>query len=213
MKKLVKQTRRSPSFKEKHFGFQNPVVVTLESGTSRTWTSSWSDKPDRKPSLPRWSTSWSEASQRLQSVLRKLEEYDPRSWKRGILRIMRNGSQGTVLLSSLLSGRRNWKIVLVEFAWVMRTKCVDWIENDLMHYRFRIMWWRKDDLTEPDMGNQKNKSVTTSLSTQGRDARKRVVNQNNIMLALLTDFSKIQDTVRCRRSMDGQKLSVKKWTN
>ena len=29
---------------------------------------------------------------------------------------------------------------LVKFAWVTRTKCVRWIENALMHYRFQIMW-------------------------------------------------------------------------
>ena len=60
------------------------------------------------------------------------------------------------------------------------------------------------------MGNMKNKSIITC---HGRDAGKRLMNQDSTKLAFLTDFSKIEDTVRRRRSMIGQKISVKKWTN
>ena len=63
-------------------------------------------------------------------------------------------------------------------------------------------------ITEPDMGNQKNKCTITSHSTRGRDARKRQRNQDSTLLSFSTDFSKIQDTVRRRRSMGGQKISV-----
>ena len=38
-------------------------------------------------------------------------------------------------------------------------------------------------------------------------------NEDNTFLSFLTDLSKIQDTVRRRRSMEGQKPTVKRWTN
>ena len=52
------------------------------------------------------------------------------------------------------------------------------------------------------MGNQKSKSIITSHSTHGRDARKRVMNQYHTFLAFLTDLSKIQDTVKRTRNLD-----------
>ena len=60
------------------------------------------------------------------------------------------------------------------------------------------------------MGNHKNKTVITSHATNRRDARKRLMNQDSTKLAFLTDLSKIQATVRRRRSMDGQMISAKK---
>ena len=38
-----------------------------------------------------------------------------------------------------LIGQKVLKTVLVEFVSVIRTRCVDWIEKDLMHYRFWIV--------------------------------------------------------------------------
>ena len=62
------------------------------------------------------------------------------------------------------------------------------------------------------MGNQKNKSIITSPTTHERDAGKGLMNQDNIKLAFLTDFSYIQGTVRHSKSFDEKGLNVNKWT-
>ena len=60
------------------------------------------------------------------------------------------------------------------------------------------------------MENLRNRSIVTNHTTYGRDAGKRLMNQGKNILAFLTDFSQIQDTVRRRKCLDGLKLSVKK---
>ena len=79
------------------------------------------------------------------------------------------------------------------------------IKNGLAHGALR---------TEPDMGNQKNKSIITGPTTHGRDAGKGLMNQENSVPAVLTDSSETADTVSLNKKWVGQKLiSAEKWTN
>ena len=46
------------------------------------------------------------------------------------------------------------------------------------------------------MGSEKSELIIANPSTHGKDARKGLMNQENIILAFLTDSSKTPDTVR-----------------
>ena len=112
-----------------------------------------------------------------------------------------------------LIGQKILYIVLMEFACVTRMKYVDWIENELMHYRFRTMWLRSDFLTEFDMENLKNKSTITRLTTHRNNAERRKMHKAKITQEFWTDFWEVLDIANHKKNLDGTKLSVQKWPN
>ena len=112
-----------------------------------------------------------------------------------------------------LIGQKILYIVLVEFACVTRMKCVGWIENELMHYRFRTTWLRRDFLTEFDMENLKNKSTITRLATHENNVERRKMHKAKITKEFWTDFWEVRDIANHKKNLDGTKLSVQKWTN
>ena len=59
-----------------------------------------------------------------------------------------------------------------------------------MHYRLRIISLNRRVITLLDLGNPKNKSITTSHSTHGSDAEKGKAPQDKTMQAPLTSFFK-----------------------
>ena len=130
-----------------------------------------------------------------------------------MLPIMRNRFTSAILWLSILLDKKILYIVLDEFTCVTRMKYANWIENELMHYRFRTTWLRWDFLTEFDMENLKNKSTITRLTTHGNNAERRKMHKKKITQEFWTDFWEVRDIANHKKNLDGTKLSAQKWTN
>ena len=81
-----------------------------------------------------------------------------------------------------------------------------------MPCRSRSTWYRKEAVTELDMGNPKNKHFIFSLTTLGSDARERRTNKEKTSKASLTGSWEILNIARRKKRVVGQRPGAKKWT-
>ena len=106
IRKRIKQVRRNQYYRLWNFRFSKSGLAVLRSWTIRRRESSSIGGTSWSPSSQWIPSSWPTTRQCLQSFQRKFEEDDARIGQHRVLRIVRNGFQGTILLLSVLFGTR-----------------------------------------------------------------------------------------------------------